>query len=92
MDKINIQHIAHLAKLKVTNEEVEVYSQQLSKILSHFFELSKLNTENIEPLMTPSLIEFSPREDLVQQECSVEELMESAPSKIGHLYKVPPVV
>jgi aspartyl-tRNA(Asn)/glutamyl-tRNA(Gln) amidotransferase subunit C len=87
-----IQKIAHLARLQLTPEEASEMSEQLSKVISHFDEISALNTHGIEPLITPSDIEYTLREDVVEQKFSAEEMVANAPDKQGNLFKVPPVV
>jgi len=92
IDKKTIEHIAKLARLEITEAEANEYSQQLGKALSHFEQISKINTEGIEPLVTPTEIEEFWREDIAKQEFSPEDMTANAPSKAGNLFKVPPVV
>ncbi|MFZ3230055.1 MAG: Asp-tRNA(Asn)/Glu-tRNA(Gln) amidotransferase subunit GatC [Pseudobdellovibrio sp.] len=89
---IKIDEIAKLARLKITPDEGVFYSQQLSKVLSHFNQISKINTDHIEPLVTPSEIEFYARPDQVESLFTAEQMVANAPEKAGHLFKVPPVV
>jgi aspartyl-tRNA(Asn)/glutamyl-tRNA(Gln) amidotransferase subunit C len=94
-DKFNkdvIQKIANLARLQLTAEETNDFSEQLSKIILHFDEISALNTEGVEPLITPSEIEYTLREDVVKQNFHAEDMVANAPDKQGNLFKVPPVV
>jgi aspartyl-tRNA(Asn)/glutamyl-tRNA(Gln) amidotransferase subunit C len=92
IDQKTIEHIAKLARLKVTADEAVEYGDQLTKVLAHFQQISKINTENIEPLVTPSEIEFYLREDVSSAELKTEAMLENAPDKAGNLFKVPPVV
>lgn len=92
IDKKTIEHIAKLARLEITEAEASEYSQQLGKALNHFEQISKINTEGVEPLVTPAEIEVYWREDEARQEFSPEEMTSNAPSKAGNLFKVPPVV
>ncbi len=92
IDQKTIENIAKLARLKVNAEEAAEYGDQLSKVLTHFQQISKIDTSNIEPLVTPSEIEFFLREDESFQEVSTEEMLKNAPDKAGNLFKVPPVV
>lgn len=91
-DEKSVQKIAHLARLNLTNTEAVELSQQLSKVIAHFDEISLLDTHGIEPLITPSEIEFSPREDIVNTDYTAEAMVANAPEKQGNLFKVPPVV
>lgn len=94
-DKFNkdvIQKIANLARLRLTPEEANEFSEQLSKIIIHFDEISNIDTQGIEPLITPSEIEYSTREDVAKQNFKAEDMVANAPEKQGNLFKVPPVV
>lgn len=92
IDQKTIQHIARLARLKVTPEEATIYGDQLSKVLSHFQKISEIDTTGIEPLVTPTEIEIYLRPDEVKKESTAEEMVANAPEKAGNLFKVPPVV
>jgi aspartyl-tRNA(Asn)/glutamyl-tRNA(Gln) amidotransferase subunit C len=92
IDKKTIEHIAKLARLEITEAEAAEYSEQLGKALNHFEQISKINTDGIEPLITPTEIEAFWREDKAQQEFTAEEMTANAPSRAGNLFKVPPVV
>jgi aspartyl-tRNA(Asn)/glutamyl-tRNA(Gln) amidotransferase subunit C len=87
-----ISHVANLAKLELTDAELNLYSEQLAAIIQHFEQLSGVNTENIQPLMTPSEIVQHFREDAVHASKIREEIFANAPEKSGFLFKVPPVV
>ncbi len=92
IDQKTIAHIAKLARLHVTDEEAKNYGEQLSKVLGHFEQISQVKTDGVEPLVTPSDMKAFWREDVAQQELSAEEIVANAPSKVGHLFSVPPVV
>lgn len=92
LDEKTVAKVAELARLKLTDAEVSQYAVQLTSILESFEKLSKVNTEGVEPLVTPSDIEVRLRGDDIIEKYNVDELMASAPEKAGHLYKVPPVV
>jgi aspartyl-tRNA(Asn)/glutamyl-tRNA(Gln) amidotransferase subunit C len=92
IDKKTIEHIAKLARLQISDSEATEYSVQLSKALQYFDQMASVNTEGIEPLITPTEIEVFWREDKAVQEFSPEEMTSNAPDKAGNLFKVPPVV
>ncbi|MFN3453724.1 MAG: Asp-tRNA(Asn)/Glu-tRNA(Gln) amidotransferase subunit GatC [Pseudobdellovibrio sp.] len=96
-DKVNfdrevVRKIAKLAHLKLNDEETMELSSQLSKVIAHFDEISSVDTQNVEPLITATEIEIVLREDKVDKEFSSEEMVANAPEKQGNLFKVPPVV
>lgn len=87
-----VMQIAKLARLEISMSEAERFSQQLSHVLGHFEQISKIDTTGIEPLVTPSDINLVLREDVVIQNISSEALTANAPAKSGNLFKVPPVI
>ena len=90
IDQKTIQHIAKLARLKVSPKKATIYGDQLTKVLSHFQKISDINTTGIEPLVTPTEIESYLREDEVRRENTAGEMVANAPDKAGNLFKVPP--
>jgi aspartyl-tRNA(Asn)/glutamyl-tRNA(Gln) amidotransferase subunit C len=92
IDKKAIEHIAKLARLHISETEAQEFSGQLSKVFDYFEQISKVNTQGVEPLVTPSEVEVFWREDICKKELSAEELVSNAPDKVGNLFKVPPVV
>ncbi len=92
IDQKTIAHIAKLARLYVTDDEAKLYGEQLSKVLGQFEQISKVDTSQTEPLVTPTDIESFWREDKVEKELTAEEIVENAPQKTGNLFTVPPVV
>lgn len=87
-----IEQISKLARLKITTEEASEYGQQLSKVLEHFQQISKIDTTGVDPLVTPAEIEFYARPDECFRETTTEEILANAPERAGNLFKVPPVV
>ena len=92
ISQAEITHIAKLARLHLTPDEVATYSKQLSKAIGYFDQISGVNTTGIEPLVTPTEIENILRPDEVQKSLGSEEILANAPRKTGHLFTVPPVV
>ena len=89
---MDVQKVADLARMELTTEEKKQYQSQLKSILKYFEELSQIDTEQIEPLVTPTDIELVYREDKAETILSVEEALMNAPERAGNLFKVPPVV
>ncbi len=92
IDKKKIEHIAKLARLKITDEEAQEYSVQLGTALNYFEKIAQIDTEGVEPLVTPTAIESYWREDIIEKKYTPEEMTQNAPAKAGTLFKVPPVV
>lgn len=92
IDKKQVEHIAKLARLEVSEAQATEYSKQLSNVLKYFEQIEKVDMRGVEPLVTPTEIESYWREDQSRQELSVEEIAANAPDRVGNLFKVPPVV
>lgn len=92
MKKSDIEHIARLAKLELTEQEMEKFAIDLAPVLKYVDQLKGLATDNLDPLITASDIEYWMREDKVERVTSAEDAVANAPDKAGNLYKVPPVV
>lgn len=87
-----IKQIAKLAQLTVTEAEVAQYVPQIQKILNHFAELESLETDHVAPMITPVELNGYMREDVVEKTISTSALLETAPEKVGALFRVPPVI
>lgn len=92
IDKQTVQKIANLAAIEVKDEELEKYSEQLSKILSLAEELSEVDTDNIEPLANVSDITLRLREDVVSDGNVQSEVLENAPEETEGYFVVQKIV
>lgn len=92
VDVKTIEKIASLSRLEITSEEAFEFSQQLGRALQYFEQIAKVDTNQIEPMITPIEIENKLREDIVEHTISVDKILQNAPETQGHLFKVPPVV
>lgn len=87
-----VSRVAQLARLSLTAEETKLLAAQLSSVLKHFEHVSRVNTDGVEPLVTPTDIEEFWRDDRAEKWESPEVAMSNAPEVVGNLFKVPPVV
>lgn len=86
-----VEHIAKLARLTLTDEEKALYGEQLSAILEHFAALAKVNTDHIPPLASVLAAQTGLREDKAHQELDTESLLANAPQAEDDQFRVPPV-
>ena len=86
-----VQHIANLARMNLTDDELELYRKQLSAILDYFKQLEGLDTEDIPPTANVSVDQNTLRVDQPDSSLSPEELLHNAPEKSDHLFRVPPI-
>lgn len=92
MKEADVEKVASLARLKINKDELEMYVPQLKSIVSYFEKISQVNTEGVEPLVTPTDMEVIYREDVLIEFDGAADALDQAPEKMGNLFKVPPVV
>jgi len=87
-----VQHIADLARLKLTEAEIQRYTEQLSDILDYVAHLEELNTDHIPP--TASVLDMSLRlrEDQARPGLPQEDTLGNAAETQDGQFKVPPVL
>ncbi|MFH1187815.1 MAG: Asp-tRNA(Asn)/Glu-tRNA(Gln) amidotransferase subunit GatC [bacterium] len=82
------QNIAKLARLELSEKEIEKFSTQLSSILDYIDQLQEVDTNNIEPTAQITGLKNMTRQDLVDQLEMQEELISCAPEREGKFVKV----
>ena len=87
-----IEYVAHLSRLALEPHEVELYTDQLDRILQYMDTLNKLDTEGVEPTSHAIPVECSLRHDLVRSSLEAESSLQNAPERRGGFFKVPPVI
>jgi aspartyl-tRNA(Asn)/glutamyl-tRNA(Gln) amidotransferase subunit C len=87
-----VEHIAALARLRLSDEEKARYRQQLSAILDYFAKLKRLDTSAIEPTATVLPLRTVLRPDVVTPSLPPEELFANAPAAEAQMFRVPPVL
>jgi aspartyl-tRNA(Asn)/glutamyl-tRNA(Gln) amidotransferase subunit C len=94
LDKQQIQHIANLAKLDLSDEELEKYGGQLSDVLSYIDQLQEVDTNNVEPTAQVTGLVNAWREDEVMEwdEKEIDEALKQAPEIEDRQYKVKRVI
>ena len=90
LSKKEVKHIAQLSRIKLSEEEVKKYQQQLSVILDYFKEIQKVETKNILPMANTSGIKNVFRQDkpILESGERRKKLIEAAPSKEKNFIKV----
>ncbi len=84
----DVRHIAKLARLGVTEEEVARFAEQLSGILEHFSALEAVDTSKVEPTANPLPLTNVMREDVVTPSLAREEVLANAPEVEDGLLRV----
>ena len=86
-----VEHVASLARLALTEREVELFREQLSSILDYAERLHDLDTDSIPVTATVLPLESVVRDDQVQSSLSLQEVLSSAPAVEQSCFRVPPV-
>lgn len=81
LTRTQVQHIAELAKLKLSEEEIDRMTPQLSAILDHAARLQELNTDAIPPTASVVPLQNVMREDQIAPSLSRDEVLANAPDK-----------
>ena len=87
-----VDHIALLARLDLSQEEKERYQQQLSAILDHVAQLQKLDTSHIEPTSSVLPPRSRLREDEPGESLTTQQVLKNAPAAEKDQFRVPPVL
>ncbi|MBA4418082.1 MAG: Asp-tRNA(Asn)/Glu-tRNA(Gln) amidotransferase GatCAB subunit C [Syntrophus sp. (in: bacteria)] len=90
--KETVEYVAHLGRLRLEPHEVELYTEQLGRILDHMDALSALNTEGIEPTSHAIPVSCVLREDAGRESLTMEGSLQNAPERKGNFFKVPPII
>ncbi|MDA8102229.1 MAG: Asp-tRNA(Asn)/Glu-tRNA(Gln) amidotransferase subunit GatC [Nitrospiraceae bacterium] len=85
-------HIAHLARLAITDEEAAIYASQLSAVLAHARDIGALDIAGVEPTMHAVSMRNVMREDVVEGSLDRDEVLASAPSSEAGMFVVPRIV
>ena len=81
LEKKDIQHIANLARLELTDKELKIYGDQLSDVLSYIAQLKEVDTEGVEPTAQVTGLKDVFREDEIKEwnEREREDALNQAP-------------
>lgn len=90
-----VRHIGFLGRLKLSDVEVERFSEQLSSIVDYFEKLNELDTTNVQPTAHALPIHnvFRPDEvGLTTQPLGPDGVLANAPERDGNFFRVPKVL
>jgi aspartyl-tRNA(Asn)/glutamyl-tRNA(Gln) amidotransferase subunit C len=89
IDREQVLHVAKLARLKLTEEEIERMSSELSGILEHIEHINELELENVEPTSHVIALENVLRPDKPRPSWTRDEVLERAPDPASGSFRVP---
>jgi len=87
----DVRHVAMLARLALTNEQVDTLTAELDSLLGHIDELRRLDLEGVEPTAHPLAMTNRTRADVVRPGLSREDALRNAPETDGTAFVVPAI-
>jgi len=87
-----IEYIAHLSRLELSEDEVSLYTEQVGRILEYMETLNTLKTEGIELTSHAMPVDCVVREDKASFSFTIDESLGNAPERFGGFFKVPPII
>ena len=92
IDNSTVKKVAKLARLKVDAKEEQNLKNELNNILEWVDKLQKVDTENIDPILSVSNEPMPMREDMVTSKLDNKQILSNAPEKKAGFFVVPKVV
>ncbi|MCX8091468.1 MAG: Asp-tRNA(Asn)/Glu-tRNA(Gln) amidotransferase subunit GatC [Verrucomicrobiae bacterium] len=89
---MDIQYVAHLARLELTPEEQRKFAAQLGQVLEHIEKLKQLDVSGVEPTAHAAPMVNVMRPDDVRPGLAHEEALRNAPAQANGLFIVPKIV
>ncbi len=87
----DVEHVAKLARLELSEEEKIKFSKQLGDILKYVEQMNEVDTTGVEPMNHAVEFYNVMRKDIVKYENTREELMANAPDSESDFFKVPKI-
>ena len=85
-----VLHVARLARLELSEEEVDLFREQLSEILDAVSKVSELDLDDVPPTSHPLALVNAWAEDVPHESLPLEDVFANAPAHEGDLFRVPP--
>ena len=89
--KEEVRHIALLSRLALGEDEIESFTEQLSRILEYAAQLNELDVSGVEPMFYPVALENVFREDAVGAPLPLEDALRNTAEASGSFFEVPKV-
>jgi aspartyl-tRNA(Asn)/glutamyl-tRNA(Gln) amidotransferase subunit C len=90
--KIDVDHVARLARLHLDDTEKARMAEQLAKILTYIDALSELDTEGVEPTTHAVPVVNVMRDDETRPCLPQAEMLANAPDRAGDFFRVPRII
>jgi len=90
--KKDVEHVAKLAQLRLSEQDKDMLTKQLGDILSFIEKLGELKTENVEPTFSVLPLNNITREDTAKPSFTNSEALLNAPEKENGFFKIPKIM
>lgn len=87
-----VDYVALLGRLYLTEEEKKMYQEQLDDILKYMDKLAEVPTDDVEPMAGPVELYTPLRQDAVKPSLPVDDALANAPARVGSSFRVPRVI
>lgn len=88
----DVAHVAKLARLVLSNAELDQFTEQLSQVLEHANDMSSLDLENVAPTTHPFGLVNVVRDDVVRASLDRDEVLAMAPDSEDGRFAVPRII
>ena len=92
IDKKEVEHVAHLARISLSGDEPDIFTRQLGDILDYVSKLDEVDTGSVEPMEHTSHEGNVLREDASRPSLGPDKALDQAPKKAFDHFRVPKVV
>jgi len=92
LTRADVEHVAHLARLGLTDDEFSRLEGQLNHILDQYAKLAELDTDAIPPTAQVIELENILREDVARPSLPVDAVLANAPARDGDFFVVPAIL
>jgi aspartyl-tRNA(Asn)/glutamyl-tRNA(Gln) amidotransferase subunit C len=92
VDRKLLEHVAEVARIKLTEEEISKFLPQLRELLEFFSQLKEINTGNVKPSFQPVELKNAMREDREKQCLPQDEALSLSEHKKDGYFKGPRAV
>lgn len=92
IDKLQVRKVAKLARLDLTDAEVDEFSSQLSAIIEYVEKMNQLDTAGVQPLAHCLPVSNVLRQDIVKESLGTEKTLANAPDRDDNFFKVPKIL
>jgi aspartyl-tRNA(Asn)/glutamyl-tRNA(Gln) amidotransferase subunit C len=92
IDTATVRHIAHLARIAVTDDEVARLKSEINDVLAFVEQLSEVDVAGVEPMTSVTPMGMKKRPDVVTDGAIADDIVRNAPAARDHFFLVPKVV